>query len=173
MGKKSTKENKNIYFTSREEAEMTRAQASEAMEYVSESRIEKIESETLYPQPDDVVAMARAYKKPELCNYYCSNQCAIGKEQIPEVKVSSLSEVVLGLLSSLNTLDRQKDRLIDITADGRIDEYELEDFAKIKVQLEQLSMTVEGLRLWCSKSIANGNIDNEKFEELCNALRKN
>ncbi len=101
---------------------MTRAQASEAMEYVSESRIEKIESETLNPQPDDVVAMAKAYKKPEFCNYYCSNQCAIGKEQIPEVKVSSLSEVVLRLLSSLNTLDRQKDRLIDITADGRIDE---------------------------------------------------
>ena len=44
MGKKSIKENKNIYFQSREEAGLTRAQASEAMEYVSESRIEKIEN---------------------------------------------------------------------------------------------------------------------------------
>ena len=44
MGRRSTKENKNIYFTTREEAGLTRAQASELMEYVSESRIEKIEN---------------------------------------------------------------------------------------------------------------------------------
>jgi hypothetical protein len=41
MGKKSIKENKNIYFQSREEAGLTRAQASELMDFISESRIEK------------------------------------------------------------------------------------------------------------------------------------
>jgi putative ABC transport system permease protein len=42
MGKKSVKENKNIYFQSREEAGLTRAQASELMDFISESRIEKM-----------------------------------------------------------------------------------------------------------------------------------
>ena len=62
MGKKSTKENKNMYFQSREEAGFTRAQASEEMDYITESRIEKIESGVTQVQPSDVVAMAKAYK---------------------------------------------------------------------------------------------------------------
>ena len=42
MGKKSIKENKNIYQTSREAMEYTREKAGELMEYVSADRIEKI-----------------------------------------------------------------------------------------------------------------------------------
>ena len=42
MGKKSTKENKNIYQTSREDAGLTREKASELMDFVSADRIEKI-----------------------------------------------------------------------------------------------------------------------------------
>ena len=41
MGRKSIKENKNIYQQYREDAELTREKASEAMEIVSAARIEK------------------------------------------------------------------------------------------------------------------------------------
>ena len=114
MGKKSVKENKNIYFQCREEAGLTRAQASELMDFISESRIEKIENEKVTVQPEDVVAMAEAYRKPSLCNYYCSHECRIGQEYVPEVKISSLAEISLGILSSINSLGQQKDRLIEI-----------------------------------------------------------
>ena len=67
MGKKSIKENKNIYQVSREEAGLTRSQASEALVFMSDSRIEKIESEKCEPHPDEILAMAKAYKKPFLC----------------------------------------------------------------------------------------------------------
>ena len=67
MGKKSTKENKNVYQLAREAADMTREEAAEALEFVSESRIEKIEGEKSLPEPDEVLAMANAYKKPSLC----------------------------------------------------------------------------------------------------------
>ena len=43
MGIKSTRENKNIYQISRENAELTREEASELMKFVSADRIEKIE----------------------------------------------------------------------------------------------------------------------------------
>ena len=58
MGKKSVKQNKNIYQISREEAELTRDKASELMEFVSSDRIEKIESEKTVPHPDEIMAMA-------------------------------------------------------------------------------------------------------------------
>ena len=72
MGRKSVKECKNEYQLAREAAGLTRAEAADLMGYVSESRIEKIESEKSAPHPDEIVAMADAYKKPGLCNYYCS-----------------------------------------------------------------------------------------------------
>lgn len=166
MGKKSTKENKNIYQISREEAGLTRSQASELMPGISESRIEKIEYGTTYAQPEDIVAMAEAYKKPYLCNHYCANECRIGQDFVPEVKISSLAEISLGILSSLNALDKQKERLIDITADGKITDDELPDFIDIQKNLEQISLTIDSFKLWLNNTILSGDISKEKLDSL-------
>ena len=78
MGKQSTRENKTIYQLCREAAGLTRAEASEKMDAVSDSKIEKFEYETQEPTPYDILQMADAYKRPDLCNYYCSHKCEIG-----------------------------------------------------------------------------------------------
>ena len=166
MGKKSIKENKNIYFESREEAGLTRAQASERIGFISESRLEKIETEKTAIQPEDVVAMAQAYKKPELCNFYCTHECRIGQDSVPVAKESTLSEIVLAMLSSLNSLDEQRNRLIDITADGVISDDELPDFVNIQKQLAQIDQTVESLKIWMASTVANGQINKEKLDAL-------
>ncbi len=158
MPRKSTKENKNIYFQSREEAGLTRAQASEAT-YISESRIEKIEYNQMQINPQDVVAMAKAYKKPSLCNYYCANDCEIGKESVPELKFTNLSQIVLTLLSSINKLNDDKETLIRIAADDKIEPHELSEFVSIKKQLDEISVTIETLKLWLNQMIANGDIN--------------
>lgn len=166
MGRKSIKEDKNIYFKSREEAGLTRAQASEIIGTISESRLEKLETGKINIYPEDVVDLADAYKKPELCNYYCTHQCRIGQKNVPEVQVHTLPEIVLGMLSALNNLNNQKERLIDITADGLITDDELEDFVAIQKQLNQIDSTVESLKIWVSNMIADGKINKEKLEEL-------
>ena len=167
MGKKSIKENKNIYFESREEAGLTRAQASELIGTISESRLEKLETGKTALYPEDVVDMAAAYKKPELCNYYCTHECRIGKDTaVPEVKVSTLSEIVLSMLSALNSLNSQQVRLIDITADGVISDDELPDFVQIQHQLDQIDSTVESLKLWIASTIADGKLNKDKLKEL-------
>ncbi len=168
MGKRSIKENKNIFFESREAMGLSRAQASELMGGISESSLEKMETGKTNIYPEDVVAMSRAYKKPELCNYYCTHECAIGRDSVPEVKISSLSEIVLAMLSSLNSLDRQKERLIEITADGEITEDELPDFANIQNQLEHIDLTVEALKLWVANTIADGKINKDKLDQYRN-----
>ncbi|MBR6391095.1 MAG: helix-turn-helix domain-containing protein [Lachnospiraceae bacterium] len=168
MGKRSIKENKNIYFETREEAGLTRAQASELIGTISESRLEKMETGKTSIYPEDVVDMAIAYRKPELCNYYCTHECRIGQDSVPEVRSSSLSEIVLAMLSALNSLDKQKDRLIEITADGEISDDELSDFAHIQQQLEQIDLTVESLKLWVANTIAEGKIDQDKLNALHN-----
>ena len=166
MGKKSVKENKNIYFEAREKAGLTRAEASEIIGTISESRLEKLETGKTAILPEDVVDMARAYKRPELCNYYCTHECRIGKDTVPEVKASSLSEIVLGMLAALNSLDSQKNRLIDITADGVISDDELPDFVNIQKQLDQIDLTVESLKVWVASTIADGKINKDKLGKL-------
>lgn len=161
MGKKSIRENKNIYQLSREGLELTREQASQLLDYVSADRIEKIESEKSLPHPDEVLAMAKAYKAPNLCNYFCSHECPIGIENVPEVSIKELSQITLEMLASLTVLQREKDRLVEITVDGKISEDEYEDFATIKKHLEEISMTIDSLKLWVNKAIAEGHIDQD------------
>lgn len=158
MGKKSVKENKNIYQISRESLELTREQASDLMEYVSPDRIEKIENEKSIPHPDEILIMAKCYKKPELCNYYCTHECPIGIEKIPEVESKELSQITLEVLASLNNLDKQKNRFIEITVDGKITKDEENDFMKIKEHLEDISASIESLKLWLEKKL----MENEK-----------
>ena len=158
MGRKSTKENKNIYQISRESIGLTRDGAAELLDFISADRIEKIESEKSLPHPDEILAMANCYKNPSLCNYYCSHECPIGQEYVPEVKLKDLSQITLEMLASLNSLEKEKTRLIEITVDGIISDDEKEDFERIQNQLSQIAMTVDSLQLWVQKAIMDGKI---------------
>ena len=159
MGRKSTKEIKNIYQISRENMEYSREAAAEKLGFISSDRIEKIENERTLPHPEEVLAMADCYKNPSLCNYYCSHECPIGQEYVPEVVAKDLSVITLEMLSTLNTLSREKDRLIDIAADGRISDDEIPDFLRIKENLENMSLAIDSLKLWVENTIASGEID--------------
>ncbi len=165
MGKRSVKENKTIFQIGREDAGMTRAEASEALEFISESRIEKIESEKSEPHPEEVLAMEKTYKKTGLCNYYCSQKCPIGQEYVPEIEIRDLSQIILEMLASLNSLNKEKDRLIEITSDGEISDNELIDFALIQAKLEKISLTIDSLQLWVNHTIAVGEIDPKRLKE--------
>ncbi|MCR5388501.1 MAG: helix-turn-helix domain-containing protein [Lachnospiraceae bacterium] len=164
MPKVSSKENKNIYFRRREELKLTREKASELLETIPPERIEKIENERVEPHPDEILIMAEKYKSPELCNYYCSNQCPIGMRYVPEIKVQDLSQIVLKMVDSLNKAQDNQRKLISITADGVIDDNEIDDFVDIQEQLEKISITVESLQIWTEQMIANGAINMEKYE---------
>ena len=82
MARVSTKENKNVYWQAREAMGLSREAASEVLETIPPERIERIENEKFLPHPDEVLLMAERYKAPMLCNYYCSQQCPIGREYL-------------------------------------------------------------------------------------------
>lgn len=165
MARSSTKENKNPYQLTRERLGLSREKAGELLDGLTGERIEKIENERTVPHPEDILIMARGYKEPGLCNYYCSRQCPIGEYYVPEIKSKALSEIVLEILAKLNSMEKRKNRLIEITADGRIDTDEIEDFIYIQQELEEISQTVEALQLWAEKMLATGIIDNDEYEK--------
>ena len=168
MGRVSTKENKNAYQLRREELGLTRDKASELLVSIPPERIEKIESEKSLPHPDEVLIMSEGYKMPSLCNHYCANECPIGKQYVPEIKIKDLSQIILEMVASLNAMHRKQERLIEITADGLIDDDEIKDFVHIQEELEKISITVETLQLWSEKMLAENKIDMEAYNSYKN-----
>ena len=152
MGKQSTRKNKTIYQICREEAGLTRSEASEKMSAISDSKIEKFEYELQDPTPYDIIQMADAYKRPDLCNYFCSHKCEIGQRYVPEVEVSNLSDIILETIASLNEINPLTTRLIQIARDGKISDDEMKDFAFISKKLDEISLAVDSLNLWVDKT---------------------
>lgn len=165
MGRKSTKENKNIYQEARDELGWSREKAADEILkiengrycYVDKYKLVKIEEESIKIQPDDIVALSKAYKKPELRNHYCCHDCEIGKIDAPEVIYKdNVHEILVNMACSLESVNSNKMRLMEILADGKVDETEMPDLNKILDELEKISMTIEAIQLWCEKMKING-----------------
>jgi len=151
---------------------LSREKASELLESIPPERIEKIENQKSLPHPEEVLIMAEAYKTPNLCNYYCANDCPIGKHYVPEIEMKDLSQIVLEMLASLNAMKGKQERLIEITVDGKVDGEEIKDFVHIQEELEKISITVEALQLWSEQMIAEGKIDEEAYRTYRDNLKK-
>lgn len=161
--------NENIYKSARKKLGLSREDASFLLEFITPERIERIENGKFDVRPEEVKIMAEKYKSPSLCNHYCSNECPIGKQYVPEIKAKELAQIVLEMLSSLNSARRSQERLIEITADGQIDDDELEDFIFIQKELERISVTIEALQLWSEQMLADKKINIEKYNTLMNS----
>ena len=159
MGKRSVRENKNIYQLSREERELTREAASEALVFLSPERIEKIESGKSAPHPDEVLAMEHAYRNPELSNWFCTHECPIGMKYEQEVKLKSLAQVTVETLAALHAMDEEKNRLIAISVDGRVNDAERRDFDRILGKLNALDRAIRSMQIWLEHARQSGKID--------------
>lgn len=134
------------------------------LKFISADRIEKIESEKSLPHPDEIIAMADCYKNPILCNYFCSHECPIGIKSVPEIEAKELSQITLEMLSTLNKLYNDKERLIEITVDGKISVDEAREFVEIQKTLDKMTSAIASLKLWVDTTIADGKIDKKLFE---------
>ncbi len=159
-----------IYKEIRKKHNMTRDEvcdeASLLNNPITPERLERIENGKFPITPEEVLLLSRIYKEPTLCNHYCSKECDIGHEYVPEVKVKDLTQIVLEMLSSLNSMKKSQERLIEITADGVIDDDEIKDFVFIQNELERISITVETLQLWVEQMLADEKINMDKYNEI-------
>ena len=172
MGRVSTKKNKTLYQKYREEKGLTREKASELMEGMTPSRIEKIENGQ-EPTPYDVLQMADCYKKPDLCNYYCSHRCAIGDRYVPQIEVSELPHIILETIASLNDISPYTNRLIQIARDGKITDDEIPNFALISSKLDEISLAIDSLNLWIDRTASENHINADLLKAEKDRIKNN
>ena len=154
------------YNVRKKDLGLSREAACEKFGYrISKDRLEFIENKDC-PTPDEVIIMSEVYNRPTLCHYYCTHNCSIGKRRFVEHNVEDLSQIALRLLDSLNDLEREKERMIDISADDKIKDDEISDLVKIEVVIEKLDSNLELLKVWLDSKLAVGDINRERYEEL-------
>lgn len=160
----------SVYKEIRKKHDLTRDDVCDKASLINNpiqpERLERIENGKFSITPDEVMLLAEIYGEPTLCNHYCSKECPIGEKYVPEVKVKDLAQIVLEMLSSLNSMKKSQERLIEITADGMIDDDEIKDFVFIQKELERISLTVEALQLWVEQMLADKKINLEKYNEI-------
>ena len=159
-----------VYKDIRKKHDLTRDEVCDKASFmntpIQPERLERIENGKFPITPDEVMLLADIYGEPSLCNHYCANECPIGEKYVPEIKVKDLSQIVLEMLASLNTMKKNQERLIEISADGIIDDDEIRDFVYIQNELEHISITVETLQLWVEKMLAEKKINLEKYNQI-------
>lgn len=102
---------------------------------------------------DKVVLMADLYNAPELLNHYCNTACPIGSLSVPRLEVVDMNRATVQLLASLHQTEGIDKTLLSLMADGVIDEAEKPQLAKVLDMLDNLSQSIETMKLWAKKHL--------------------
>ena len=154
----ATKAVGNVFYKARKEASSwndrlaSREGAAEETG-LDRTRLAYIELNTLNPHPVEVLILSDAYNAPELCNHYCAKMCPLGMQIVAEVEVTELERAVLQLLNAFKTLPTIKESLIEIAADGVIDEDEKPTMENILARLDEVANCIQALKIYFKKAI--------------------
>lgn len=94
-----------------------RASAAEELPGVTEESLKKYELDITRPPNDVVALMADAYNAPELPQWYCANECPLGKRcrELPEMPPE---RTFIRLTNTLNRLDDSMKELAELMDEG-------------------------------------------------------
>lgn len=166
MGKGSINENDNVYFKARKRAATynerlySREGAAELLG-ISVSTLADYElGNTKVVPVDKVVLMADLYKAPELKNQYCKAECPIGQQMPIATEVKGLEGITLRLIREFDDarMKEIKLQLMDIAADGVVDEEEKPHLQKILDKLDVTMAVISEMRLVGEKLLKQGGI---------------
>lgn len=158
MGKRATKTLDNMYYKARMEAasendDFSSREKTAELLGIDRTRLARIELETLFPYPEEVVQMAKVYNAPELLNYFCARECPIGKGNVHEITIDDFDRLALKVLGSLKDIDQLRMSLIAISEDGVIEAAEEKQFYSILDSLDKIATNATSLKVWAQKNI--------------------
>lgn len=161
MANITAKTSSNIFYKARCEAATHNEQLSSregAADYMSidRGRLYRIESGIAIPYPEEIRLMADLYNAPELENYFCRTMCPLGCE-MPKAELANLDRLTVRTLSVFRKIGKTKEMLLDITADGVIDESEKPELDEVVKNLEEVEEIAQSMRLWIKKNELYGN----------------
>lgn len=159
MGTNPTKAMDNIYCRCRKEAakyndKLNSREGAAELLGVSVSSLADYElGNTKVVPVDKVVLMADLYNAPELKNYYCTHECPIGEGTVHKLEIAEFDRLTIKLLAALRNMTSIKDAIIDIAADGTVNDLERPKFNEVLNALDSMAIHSQELRLWAEKNL--------------------
>lgn len=157
MANITAKTSSNVFYQARCNAATHNEQLSSregAADYMSidRGRLYRIESGIAVPYPEEIRLMAGLYNAPELENYFCRTMCPLGKE-MPKAELDDLDRITIRTLSVFRKIGKTRETLLDITADGVIDESEKPELEAVMRNLEEIEEIAQSMKLWIKKNL--------------------
>ena len=106
--------------------------------YVGSRTLADYELARTIAPPDVVMKMAEVYQEPELTADYCKKICPIGQVVAHCVERSEFAVTVLRVLKEFADVERLKEKLVCIAADGELHRHEVDEFETIMKELVEL-----------------------------------
>ena len=142
-----SKDYESMYARHRNAAGMTQERAAELLG-VAPRTLQAWERGESTPPNARVLAMCDIYCSPTLAIEHLRYSSIIAYDVLPAVKAVPVAQAVCQLLSSIRKLEEihAGDRLLEIAADGRVDEIEKADFDQLLIELDPIMAAVLSLR---------------------------
>lgn len=161
MRDNASREEENVYLHYRKEAAIdlpalsSREGAAELLGISPESLRDYERGVTKTVPADIVLKMSHIYNAPEIRNFYCRSVCPIGEKYTPKIDVDQveIDRLTLRLLNAFRNISSIKDTLVEIVADGIIDESERPALSDVLDTLDAISVHAQELRVWVEKHL--------------------
>ncbi len=143
-----------MYKEARKQARLSIEEAAFRL-HIAPRTLSKYESGELDVHPEMVVKMSELYGTHELPLEHCAKKCPIGRILQPVFKTGSVATDTLRVLKELRDVNECIPGLVEIAADGQIDNRELAEFQAHLKELSELADAIQKLKLLGAK-IARG-----------------
>lgn len=157
MGKIATKAAGNVFYEARSEAaknnERLASREGASLETgIDRTRLARIELGSITPYPEEVLLMAEFYNNPELKNVFCREMCPLGRD-LPKIELSDLDRITVKALATFRNIEEQKEKLLEIAADGVITDDEKPDFEKVIHAMDELAAVAFNMKAWAERNL--------------------
>lgn len=125
----------NIYKNARQSAGLTQERWAEFLGVSAES-VRLYESGRGLPSDDVVARMSEVAMMPVLAYWHLKNKSGVANDLLPDVEKVPLPQAVLQLLTEIRSFKGNLDELIQIAADGYVDQSETSFFEEILSALD-------------------------------------
>ena len=161
MPKLPTKAAGNVYCEARLSASSfnDRLSSREGAEVcgIDRTRLARVELGTKTPYPEEVMIMADSYNAPELINWYCANECPIGKKTVPKLELNNADRAVLNYIVALMDLRNSEPEIIEFakqTSNGKtLDGETMPLLTRTLEKANEFSIRAQEMSLWAEKNI--------------------
>ena len=142
-----SKDYESMYARHRNAAGITQERAAELLG-VAPRTLQAWERGESTPPNARVLAMCDIYCSPTLAIEHLRYSSIIAYDVLPAVKAVPVAQAVCQLLSSIRKLEEihAEDKLLEIAADGKVDEIEKADFDQLLIELDPIMAAVLSLR---------------------------